>query len=365
MLTLGLFLAACGSDDKDAEGSDDPKESDVESDEKSNDSDSENASGDAEFEEQEWLFVTEENKGQIQYEYAAEFGKRIAEKSGGKIEVIPYEFGGLGNEVDQVEQLRSGAVQLAIMSPGFTGNMVAEGQIFSLEFLLPDSVEKTVEILNTSEALNVDLRKRYEEHNITPLAYWSEGFTQWTSNQGIREPADFENLKIRVQPSPLIMKTYEAYGANPQDMSWGELYTALETGVVDAQANPIFFIYDASFHEVQDTMTLSRHNNYVAMTTVNTSWYNSLDPAVKEIVDETVEEMRDWAYEEQKRLNTEFLEKMRNDTENPTEIIELTDEQRAAFKELALPIRDYYRNEVSTVNGEILDKLVKEIEAVE
>ena len=248
------------------------------------------------------------------------------------------------------------------MSPGFTGNMVSEGQIFALHFLFPDSVEKTQEILNTSEALNVDLRKKYEEHNITPLAYWSEGFTQWTSDKGIEKPEDFKNFKIRVQTSPLIMESYKAYGANPQDMSWGELYTALETGLVEGQENPIFFIYDASFHEVQDTMTLSNHNNYVAMTTVNTNWYNNLEPDIREMVNETIEEMREWSVKEQERLNSEFLEKMRNDTENPTTIIELTEEQRNEFRKLALPVRDYYRENVSTVEGAILDKLIDEID---
>ena len=109
---------------------------------------------------QEWRFITEEYEGQIQYEYAKEFAKKIAEKSDGQIEVIPYEFGTLGDEVDQVEQLQNGVAQLAIMSPGFTGNMVSEGQIFALHFLFPDSVEKTQEILNTSEALNVDLKEK-------------------------------------------------------------------------------------------------------------------------------------------------------------------------------------------------------------
>jgi len=352
---LGVMLAACG-------GSDDEESSN----ENGTDGGSnEGATDISEIEEQEWLFVTEEYEGEVQYEYAREFADRIAEKSDGKIEVIPYEFGTLGSETDQVTQLQNGTVQLAIMSPGFTGNMVAEGQIFALQFLFPDDLEKTQEILNTSEALNVDLRDRYEEYNISPLAYWTEGFTQWTSNNGIREPADFENFNMRVQTSPLIMESYEAYGANPQDMSWGELYTALETGVVDGQENPIFFIYSASFHEVQETMTLSNHNSYVAMTTVNTDWYNSLDPIVKEMVDETVEEMRDWIFAEQDRLNSENLEAIKNDTSNPTEIIELTEEQRNAFRELAIPVRDYYRENVSTVDGEILDKLIEEIEAAQ
>ncbi|MCM3588781.1 DctP family TRAP transporter solute-binding subunit [Mesobacillus maritimus] len=344
-LTLGLFLAACGNNE---EASSESSGSD---------------GGSSEFESATWRFVTEEVQGQVQYVYAEEFAKRISEKTDGKITVEPYEYGGLGTETDQVAALQGGAVELAVMSPGFTGNMVMEGQIFALHFLFPDSVEKTQEILNTSEALNVDLVEKYEAHGITPLAFWTEGAMAWTSNAGVSEPGDFKGFKMRIQESPLMQESYKAYGASPQALPWSELYTALDRGTVDGQENPVFFIYDAAFNEVQDTVTLSNHNNYVAMTTVNTDWYNSQPENVQKLISETVKEMQDWAYDEQDRQNTEFLEKMKNDTDNPVEIIELTEEQRSEFRELALPIRDYYRENISTVEGAILDKLEEEIEA--
>lgn len=299
----------------------------------------------------------------MQYEYAAEFAARIDEKTDGAITVEPYEFGGLGSETDQTELLQQGGVEMAVMSPGFTGGMVKEGQLFALQFLFPDSVETTQEILETSEALNTDLRERYEEYSISPLAFWTEGAMQWTSSEPLETPEDFQNFKMRTQESPLILESYRAYGAEPTAMSWSELYTALDNGTVQGQENPIFFIGDASFNEVQDYMTISNHNNYVAMTTVNTDWYNGLDDNVKQIVDETVEEMQEWVFDEQASQNEEFLETIKNDTDNPTEVIELTEEQRDAFRELAVPVREFYRDEVSEVDGAILDKLEEEIAA--
>ncbi|MFZ0369580.1 MAG: DctP family TRAP transporter solute-binding subunit [Halobacillus sp.] len=340
IFVLGILLAACGGN---GDGGD-------------------NASG-GEGQTYNWKFVTEEVDGQVQYEYAEEFAKRMKEKSDGAVNIEVYEFGGLGSETDQVEQLQSGTVEMAVMSPGFTGNMVKEGQIFALHFLFPESVEKTQQILNDSEALKTDLREKYEEHSISPLSFWTEGAMQWTSSKEITEPADFENFKMRTQTSPLILESYKAYGAEPTPMSWSELYTALDRGTVEGQENPIFFIGDASFYEVQDYMTLSNHNNYVAMTTVNTDWYEGLNDEMKTMVDETTQEMQEWVFEEQKKQNEEYLKTIKEDTENPTEIVELTDEQRQMFKDKAMPVRDYYRNEVSTVDGQILDKLQEEIEA--
>lgn len=297
--------------------------------------------------------------------YAEEFAKRMNEKSGGAITIDTYEYGGLGDESDQVELLQNGGVEMAIMSPGFTGNMVQEGQIFALHFLFPDDNAQTQEVLNTSEALNTDLVARYEEFDITPLSFWTEGATMWTSNDvALESPEDFQEFLMRVQESPLMIRSYEAYGAEPTPMSWGDLYTALDRGTVQGQENPLFFIEDVSFHEVQEYITLSRHNNYVAMTTVNTSWFENLDPEIQDMVNETVDEMQDWIFDEQERQNEAALEEMQSGDGPSIEVVELSDEQRQEFQDLSQDVYDYYRNEVSTVDGQILDKLEGEIEEI-
>lgn len=345
ILVIGLLLTACGgggAEDNSGEGS---SGSDIQS--------------------QTWRFVTEETAGQVQVVYAEEFAKRISEKSGGNITVDVYEYGGLGSSTDQVELLQNGGVEMAVMSPSFTGGMVREGQLFALHFLFPDDLEKTHEVLKTSEALNTDLVRQYEEHSITPLAFWTEGFFQWTSNDvALDDPSDFNNFKVRVMPDPLIVESYEAYGAEPTPMDSADLYTALERGTVQGQENPIFFIEDMSFHEVQEYLTLSNHATYVAMTTVNTDWFNGLPQDVQDMVTETVEEMEDWSFEQQQQLNQAAQEEMQSVEGTAIEIIELSEEQRQAFREQAMPLRDYYRENVSTVNGEILDKLESEIEEI-
>ncbi|WP_163539745.1 TRAP transporter substrate-binding protein DctP [Gracilibacillus sp. YIM 98692] len=368
VLTLSFLLVACGgNNEEDTEGNEGEDNGTEETDEGTEDTGEDTGNeGEAsgEFEEQTWEFVTEELEGQVQYEYAAEFAKRIDEKSGGAITVTPYEYGALGSEVDQAQLLQQGGVQMAVMSPGFTGGQVQDGQIFSLHYFFPADPEQTHEVLTNSEALNQDLRAKYEEHSITPLSYWTEGAMAWTSNVGIESPEDFDGLNVRVQESPLMRESFGAYGATVQSISWGELYTALDRETVDAQENPVFFINSASFHEVQDTLTISNHNNYVAMTTVNTEWYNSLGDAEKQLIDETVAEMQDWVFDEQKRQNEEGLAAIKEDTENPTEIIELTDDQIAAFKEVAEPVHEYYRNEVEGIDPAIYDKLKEEIAEV-
>ncbi|WP_088103956.1 DctP family TRAP transporter solute-binding subunit [Halalkalibacter urbisdiaboli] len=357
---LTFALTACGGSDD--VGGDEQVEPDTDpATEENNDAGSDEAAIEGSY---DWRFVTEEMQGQVQYEYAAEFAEKLNEKSGGAINVEVYEFGGLGSEVDQAEQLQMGAVEFAIMSPGFVGGTVKESQVFALHYLFPDDLEKTQEILNTSEALNTQLVGIFESHGIKPLAFWTEGAMQWTGSRELRTPADFEGFKMRTQASPLIQESYRAYGAAPEELSWAELYTALDRGVVEGQENPIFFIEDESFHEVQDHMTISNHNNYVAMTTVNPTFYNGLPDEVRAIIDETVEEMRPVAFEMQKEMNESLLDSIKENEDTPTAVIELTEEEREAFRELALPVRDYFKNEVVGEEGrEMFELLEQEIAA--
>ncbi|ENH97678.1 TRAP-T type transporter subunit DctP [Gracilibacillus halophilus YIM-C55.5] len=362
IFTLSVLLVACGGGESEEGASNNEGEDTGSETEGSDEGSGEEAT---EYEEQEWEMVTEELQGEVQYEYAAEFASRIEEKTNGAITVTPYEYGTIGSEADQADLLMQGGVEMAVMSPGFTGGQVADGQIFSLHYFFPADPEQTQEVLTNSEALNEDLRAKYEEHSISPLAYWTEGAMAWTSNQGIESPSDWEGLNMRVQESPLMRETYAAYGATVQSISWSELYTALDRETVDAQENPLFFINSASFHEVQDTLTISNHNNYVAMTTANTEWYNSLGDAEKQLVDETVTEMQEWVFEEQKRQNEEGLAAI--EEEGSTDIIELTEDQITAFKEKAEPVHEQYRNNELTeqeIDADIYDKLKEEIAEV-
>ncbi|MFA9560063.1 TRAP transporter substrate-binding protein DctP [Evansella sp. AB-rgal1] len=374
-LGASLVLAACGNNEDAGTGANnDPNEGNNganennvgANDDNNNNNNDDDGNNEAAVEpEYFWDFVTEEYQGDVQYEYAAEFAKRLEEKSEGLIEMTVYEYGGLGDGVDQAEQLMMGSTEFGIVSPGFTGTMVPEAQVFALHFLFPDDVALTQEILNTSEALNVELRAKYEEWDMTPLAYWTEGAMQWTGSDPLRTPEDFDGFQIRVQDSPLIRNSYEAYDANVTPMDWGELYTSLDQGIVEGQENPIFFIYSAGFHEVQDHMTVSNHNNYVAMTVVNTQFYNSLPADIQAMIDETVEEMREVGFQIQEELNEANITAIEEDTENPTEVYYLNEEEREAFRELALPIRDFFRENNGDDAGKILDMLEAEIEAAQ
>lgn len=344
MIVMMLTLVACGGG----------------STEKATSSDASSSDG----ERYDWRFVTEEWPGQVQYVYAEKFAEKLHEKSEGRINIDVYEFGGLGSEVDQVEMLQTGGVEFAIISPGFTGTLVPEANLFALQFLFTDDLELNQKVLDESEALNTHLVAKFEEQNIKPLAFWHEGAMQWTGSKELRSPEDFIGFKMRTQESPFILRSYEAYGAEPTPLSWGELYTGLDTGLVNGQENPIFFIEDAKFHEVQDHMTISNHNIYVAMTTVSPAFFNNLPEDIQTLILETVDEMRTESYEIQKEQNEALLSVIKDDTVNPTEVITLTEEERNEFRERAIPVHEFFIERVGEDGQKILEMLKAEIETI-
>lgn len=311
-----------------------------------------------------WRMAHEEYEGDMQDVYCKEFIQKLNEKSGGRITVDLYPVGQLGDAVQQCELLQNNALEFAIISPGNTGTIVPENQLFSLHYLFPQDWDKTLEVLKTSEALNVDLAQKYLDKNIKVLQYWTEGAMCWTSNVSLKDPANFKGLKIRTMPSPMIIAAYEAYGANPTPMTYAEVYSGLQLKMIDAQENPSSAILTSKFYEVQDYLTDAQSNLYMTCTCVNPTFFDGLPEDIQNIILETVEEMYPRSFEIQEELNDKAIAEMQE--LNPDLIVEeLTDEEKATYESMAVTAYDKYGEEVGEEGAAILDKLIEEIAVIE
>ena len=208
----------------------------------------------------EWRMVHEEYTNDMQDVYCKEFAKLLHEKSDGRINLQIYQVGQIGNALQACEILQNGGVEFAMISPGNTGTVVPENQLFSLHFLFPQDMGKTQKVLKESVALNEMLAEKYLKKNIMPLNFWTEGAMQWTANKPLTSPDGFKGLKFRTMQSPMILAAYEAYGANPTPMSYTEVYSGLQLNMIEGQENPISAIYTSKFHEVQDYLIEANSN---------------------------------------------------------------------------------------------------------
>lgn len=311
-----------------------------------------------------WRFAHEENNGSIQDVYVKEFVRILEEKSDGRINIDIYPVGQIGDATQQTELLQNGGLEFAMVSPGNTGTIVPENQLFSLHYLFSDDMDVNARVFKESEALNEMLNEKYLEKNIKVLAYWTEGFMEWSSSRPVNTLDGWKGLKMRTMPSPMIVASYEAYGANPTPVPYMEVYSGLQLNMIEGQENPISAIEEMKFMEVQDYLTLGGSSLYVTCTAVNPDFFNGLPQDIQEMILETVEETRDFSFQAQADLNDGALEKIIE--ANPDiEVVELTAEEREAFREASQAAYQEYIDTVGEDGEAILNKLIEEIAAME
>ena len=307
--------------------------------------------------------VHEEIPNSVQGDYSVRFAELIDEKSNGKIEVVIYPVGQIGDALQQAELLQNGGVDFAITSPGSVGTLVPESNIFSLHFLLSDNMDLNMKILKESKALNELLSEKYLEKDIKILSYWQEGFMQWTSDKILDSPESFKNQKIRTMQSPILLASYEAYKANPTPMPAMEVYSALQLKMIDSQENPLFAIEERKFSEVQDYLILSSPSLYVATTAVNPKFFDSLPKEYQDLILEVVDQMHNESFIIEKKFNDTAINKIL-EADTGIKIITLTKEQRNAFKEQASYAYDKYIEMYGDSAKEILDLLTQEVRSI-
>lgn len=310
----------------------------------------------------ELKLVHEESATDVQGRYANKFKELVEKRSNGQIDVTTYSAGQLGTNEDHFKMVEDNVVQAAISTPSITGSIIPENQVLSVPFVFSDDMSVNYRVLRTSTALNEDLASIYEDRGIKALSFWTEGFMAWTSNRPISNPEGMENLRIRTMTSPMLLKSYSALGASPTSMDAGEVYTALQTNMIDATVNPLFFLYSGNTHEVQEYLTLARHHIYVTSTLMNEDFLNSLPRDLRGVVKGTVDDLEEWSFDYQKKANRKALDAMRD---SDIEVVELTDKERQVYREMARPVRDQVGDVASPRASEILDSLISEVQDME
>jgi tripartite ATP-independent transporter DctP family solute receptor len=180
----------------------------------------------------------------------------VKERTGGKVEIKVFGDRQLGEEREMVEGLQFGTVDIAVVSTGVLGGFVGEITVLDLPFLFEDS-EHAYRVFDGP--IGQALMAKFDAIGIKGLAIWENGWRHLTTNKPIQSPADLKGLKLRTMPNEIHMAAFKALGAGPIPMAWGEVYTSLDQGVIDAQENPITVIYTNSLWEVQKYITLTGH----------------------------------------------------------------------------------------------------------
>jgi C4-dicarboxylate-binding protein DctP len=205
--------------------------------------------------------------------------KRVNEEMNGKmcIEVFPNTT--LYNDNQVLEAMLQGDVQLAAPSLSKFEKFTKKYRIFDLPFMF-NNVD-AVNAFQQSEA-GQNLKNDMQRRGLQGLAFWHNGMKQMSAKKPLLVPSDAKGLKFRVQSSDVLKAQMAAIGASPQAMSFSEVYGALQTGVVDGQANTWSNIFGKKFFEVQDGTTETNHGILDYMLVTSTEFLDSLKPDVRE-----------------------------------------------------------------------------------
>ncbi len=285
---------------------------------------------------------------------AAEKFKELAEKyTGGKVKVEVYPNSQLYKDKEELEALQLGAVQMLAPSNSKFGPIgVKEFEVFDLPYILPDL--KTLRKV-TDGPLGAKLLKLLDSKGMTGLAYWDNGFKQMSANKKLVAPADYKGMKFRIQSSKVLEAQFRTLGSIPQVMGFGEVYQALQTGVVDGQENTWSNIYTQKMHEVQKFITNTNHGYIGYVVVVNKKFWDDMPADIRAQCEKAMKEATEYGNGQSAKENDEALADIKKT--GKSEIVALTPEQDSAMRKALDPV---YQDVAKRVGQPLIDEFLKE-----
>ena len=268
--------------------------------------------------------------------------KELAEKAlPGKVEVQVFPNSQLFGDGKELEALLLGDVQIIAPSLAKFGKYTPKLQIFDLPFLF-DDIQAVDRFQASPEGQS--LLNSMNKKGITGLGYLHNGMKQFSANTKLLMPTDAKGLKFRIQASDVLEAQFKAVGANPQKISFSEVYQSLQTGVVDGTENPWSNTYSKKFHEVQKYIVDSDHGVLDYMVITNTKWWDGLPAdirkALKTAMDESIAYGNKAAFQEA----VDFRDKVIADKK--AEVVPMSKEQKAAWRTAMKPVWKKFEGDI-------------------
>jgi tripartite ATP-independent transporter DctP family solute receptor len=219
-------------------------------------------------------------------EGAREFAKRIKDATGGFIDIRVYPGGQLGKgERELLEGMQMGTIDLAVTATGPISGFSQSMMVLDLPFLFRD-------YLHVDAVLDGPVGRKLlddlEEARLKGLSFLENGFRNFTNSaRPLLKPQDFRGLKLRTMENPVHLASVRELGAQAVPMSWGEVYTSLQTKVIDGQENPVAIIHSYKLNEVQKYLSLTGHFYSPAPLTMSLRRFKDLKPEWQQLFIET------------------------------------------------------------------------------
>lgn len=215
-------------------------------------------------------------------------GKKTAENSNGKLQLEIYPGSQLGTEQQCLELLQIGSLGMTKVSAAVMENFSPDLKVFGFPYIFRDDAHR-FSVYDGS--IGEELLQAGEKYWLRGLTYFDAGNRSfYTKNRLIKEPSDLEGLKIRVMQSPTAIALVKSFGGSPTPISWAELYTALQQGVVDGAENNLPSLYSSRHYEVAKFLTINEHSSIPDILVISTIIWDNLNEDEKTWLMDAVED---------------------------------------------------------------------------
>jgi len=275
-----------------------------------------------------------------------EFARRVNASMAGKVKVNTFGSSQLGKDKELMQKLKLGTVDFALPS-SVMSSVVDEAGMFEMPYLVQDRAHMS-RIEN--DIFWPELAPLIEAKGYKVLALWENGFRHITNNtRPIDVPADLKGIKLRTPKGKWRVKMFQTYGASPTPMSFSEVFTALQTGVIDGQENPYAQIHSAKFQEVQKYLSITGHVYTPAYVTVGKKRWDKLPADVQAELQAIAKSTQTYVYGQAAALEIDLLNKLIAGG------ITVNNANKQAFIDASKSIYDSYASEVP-VGGKMVEK---------
>jgi tripartite ATP-independent transporter DctP family solute receptor len=279
---------------------------------------------------------------------AQEYAKRVNEALKGKVELQVFHSSQLGTDEQMLKGIRVGAPDMFLPST----IMSTVDQRFGV-FEMPYIIVSREHMKKVAESPTLQqLMDGLPAKGIRILGVWENGFRHITNNKRpIVKPEDLQGIKLRVPSGVWRVRMFQAYGASPSPMAFAEVYSALQSGVMDGQENPLAQIWSGKFQEVQKYLSMSGHVYSPAFVAIGEDRWKSLPPDVQQTLARIAREVGDFGRKEGERLDKELIGQMKG--------IQVNEVDKEAFIRASSTVYEKFASEVQG-GGE----LIKAIQAL-
>ena len=223
-----------------------------------------------------------ESTQQSRHVHLEKVAELVKERTGGAVEFQLFPQGQLGNQRQMTEGVQLGTLEATVSPAAFLGGFNPLVSILDIPYLVPEDTAAAAELRDGP--FGEALLDSFSDKGLVAIDLWPNGTKQFTSSKPLDDISAFSGQKFRVMDSSILIEQFNALGASAIALPFGELYTSLQTGVVDGEENPLDTIKNMKFYEVQENVVISDHGAMEDVVLFNPMFWESLPAEYQDVI---------------------------------------------------------------------------------